>query len=61
MQLTPVSKDSFGIFFKGDTYLVFSSAAETSATKSTFVQHIHLWIGDESCNVLKINKLTSYS
>ncbi len=49
MQLSPVPKDSYGIFYKGDTYLIFS--ASEASNKSSVVQHIHLWIGEESTNV----------
>ena len=48
MQLTAVPKDSYGTFFKGDTYLVYSSA--DSLNKSA-TQHIHLWIGADSTTV----------
>ncbi len=48
MQLNPIPKDSYGVFYKGDTYLIFC-ASETS--NKTLAQHIHLWIGEESTNV----------
>jgi gelsolin len=49
MQLCPVPKDSYGLFFKGDTYLIFSA---TETPSRSIVQHIHLWIGEESTNVI---------
>ncbi len=46
MQLVPVPKDSYGTFFKGDTYLV---ASNTDALNNKIgTQHIHLWIGSDS-------------
>ena len=48
MQLNTVPKDSYGTFFKGDTYIVYSAE---QISKSNLVQHIHLWIGSESTTV----------
>ena len=48
MQLTVVPKDSYGTFFKGDTYLVYSS---TDSLGKSATQHIHLWIGADSTTV----------
>jgi hypothetical protein len=47
MQLNTIPKESYGLFFKGDTYLVYY-ASETNRILS---QHIHLWIGSESTTV----------
>jgi hypothetical protein len=45
MALATVAKESYGTFFKGDTYLVYY------ASESKTDQHIHLWIGNESTKV----------
>jgi hypothetical protein len=45
MQLKSTPKDSYGTFFKGDTYIIYNA----QEIKSVVVdQHIHLWIGSES-------------
>lgn len=41
-----VPKDSYGTFFKGDTYLVATNMDVGSNKLGT--QHIHLWIGSDS-------------
>lgn len=45
LQLNPVPKDSYGVFFKGDTYLIYNA---TESASRLLTQHIHLWIGSES-------------
>lgn len=49
MQLNSVPKDSYGVFYKGDVYLIYHSV-ESSQPK-VFSQHIHLWIGSDSSQV----------
>jgi hypothetical protein len=48
MQLVPVPKDTYGTFFKGDAYLIYSSIDQHA---KKLAQHIHLWIGAESTTV----------
>ena len=58
MQLKGTPKDSYGTFFKGDTYLVYFA----QETKSVITeQHIHLWIGSESSQVCVCNFLFKLS
>ncbi len=49
MRLVPVPKEAYGTFFKGDTYLIYSSIDKNI---QKFTQHIHLWIGAESTTVI---------
>jgi hypothetical protein len=50
MQLKSTPKDSYGTFFKGDTYLIYFA----QETKSVITeQHVFLWIGSESSQVIK--------
>lgn len=52
MQLKSTPKDSYGTFFKGDTYIVYFAQEVKSIITE---QHIHLWIGSESTQVKKLN------
>jgi hypothetical protein len=48
MNLNIVPKESYGDFFKGDTYIIYYASYDTN---KVFNQHIHLWIGTETTNV----------
>ncbi|CAF0715415.1 unnamed protein product [Brachionus calyciflorus] len=45
LHLAPVPKDSYGVFFKGDAYLIYNSSETLTKNLS---KHIHIWIGSES-------------
>lgn len=46
MQLNTVPKDSYGVFYKSDAYLIYHASGESST--KLLSQHIHLWIGSDS-------------
>lgn len=47
-------RESHGIFFKGDAYVIYNaeeikkSTGSSSINPSTLIQHIHFWIGSEA-------------
>ncbi|CAM4856581.1 unnamed protein product [Rotaria socialis] len=53
-KLVAVPRESHGIFFKGDAYVIYhaeeikKSTGSSSTTSSTLIQHIHFWIGSEA-------------
>ncbi|CAF1239030.1 unnamed protein product [Adineta steineri] len=53
-KLVAVPRESFGIFFKGDAYVIYhaeeikKSTNTLSTIPATVVQHIHFWIGSEA-------------
>lgn len=51
MQLVPVPRESYGTFFKGDTYIIFANSENMNS--KVISQHIHLWIGADSTTVRK--------
>lgn len=46
LQLKAVPRDSFGVFYKADTYLIYNSSFSHHQQQQTI--HVHLWIGAES-------------
>ncbi|CAF1325577.1 unnamed protein product [Rotaria sordida] len=51
-KLVAVPRESHGIFFKGDAYVIYHAEeikkSTGSSTPSTLIQHIHFWIGSEA-------------
>jgi len=53
-KLVAVPRESHGIFFKGDAYVIYhaeeikKSTNSSSTTPVTLIQHIHFWIGSEA-------------
>jgi hypothetical protein len=53
-KLVAVPRESHGIFFTGDAYVIYhveeikKSTGSSSATTPTLIQHIHFWIGSEA-------------
>ncbi len=53
-KLVAVPRESHGIFFKGDAYVIYhaeeikKSTGSSSTTPTTLIQHIHFWIGSEA-------------
>jgi hypothetical protein len=53
-KLVAVPRESHGIFFKGDAYVIYhaeeikKSTGSSSTIAPTLIQHIHFWIGSEA-------------
>ncbi|CAF0804352.1 unnamed protein product [Adineta ricciae] len=53
-KLVAVPRESHGIFFKGDAYVIYhaeeikKSTNASSTTPANLIQHIHFWIGSEA-------------
>jgi len=43
--LKPVSKNEYGTFYDGDSYIVLSTVEHTDGTKS---YDIHFWLGSQT-------------
>ncbi|XP_055869830.1 advillin-like isoform X3 [Biomphalaria glabrata] len=59
MQVTPIAKEFYGEFFRGDSYIVLSGAEEGQIPKGVNVQikeikggpldsHVHFWLGNDT-------------